>query len=156
MADEQKHHNKLTKTISYLVTFKELLVAIIAIATSIYTLVKPQDTKVTQKSYEILVNRTNELAKASENNHDDIASLRSFMDGFIKAGGLKAEVQAEPSSAPIVPLKSKKAAIVAAEPVRVNPRENYSDSSASLPNISPKAAAAVPPPFAQVIVEAAK
>lgn len=161
--DEGKPQNKFSRMISYFVSIKELLVAIVAIATSVYTLVKPQDTKITQRSYEILVNRTNEIAKAAENNHDDIGALRGYLEGYIKGTsktepitGSSLTPLAIPSSKPLVPYVFKPKRIPSIDDIAKIDGDGIADTSDAppLPSLSPRTLTQTPPPFAQVIQSA--
>lgn len=160
MANDDKPQNKFSKVISYFVSTKELLVAVVAIATSIYTLVKPQDTKVTQKSYEILANRTNEIAKATENNHDDIDALRGYLEGYIR-GNLKPE----PITGSPLPAAPPKPITYAFKPKKIptiddiakidgQTLETEPSAAPPLPSLSPRPMTPSPPPFAQVVQSA--
>ena len=156
--DERKPQNKFFKAISYFVSIKELLVAVIAIITAVYTLTKPQDTKVTQKSYEVLVKRINELAKTTENNHDDIASLRGYLEGYSTAlKSLQQPTQALPSVTIVAHASKPIKNIPSIDDIAKMDRSIIiADQSAAptLPNISPRPAAQAPPPFAQVVQSA--
>ena len=156
--DERKPQNKFFKAISYFVSIKELLVAIVAIITAVYTLTKPQDTKVTQKSYEILVKRINELAKTTENNHDDIASLRGYLEGYSSALKLLQQPTQAIPAVTIVAHSSKPVKKIPSidDIAKMDGTIADTDQSATLtlPSISPRPAAQAPPPFAQVVQSA--
>jgi hypothetical protein len=155
--DECKPQSKFFKAISYFISIKELLVAVAAIVTAVYTLAKPQDTKVTQKSYEILVERINVLAKETENNHDDIARLTGYLE---YSNALKQPLQ------PIVQAEPSKIASHALRPIKRIPSiddiakidgtvaSTEQSEVPPLPSISPRPVSQSPPPFAQVVQSA--
>ena len=172
--------SKFVRMISYIVKIKELILAVVAIVTALVGWFKPQDTKVTQASYEILASKMNEVAKATESNHDDIQSLRSYLDGYTKGESRKiANLSpiASSSSSMLTPLvlpkqtarvslfnaiknsanstPRVKAAAEAAETAEASgiseARSAPEPSPASPPEISPRPASAAPPPFAQVV-----
>lgn len=166
--------SKFIKTIAYIVKIKELILAIVAIVTALVGWFKPQDTKVTQASYEILATKMSELSKATENNHDDIQSLRSYLDGYIKGESRKITSLSPVASSTLTPLvipkpqiarvslfkamkdsaNSTPAVKMAAEAAEIPDNIQSSEAAAPfdvLPSISPRPASAAPPPFAQVV-----
>ena len=155
--DERKPQSKFFKAISYFVSIKELLVAVAAIITAVYTLTKPQDTKVTQKSYEILVERINGLAKATENNHDDIARLTGYLE---YSNIVKQQLQ------PIQQIEPSKTASHALRPIKRIPSIDdiakldraiagtEQSEAPPLPSISPRPISLSAPSFAQVVQSA--
>jgi hypothetical protein len=152
--DERKPQSKFFKAISYFVSIKELLVAVAAIITAVYTLTKPQDTKVTQKSYEILVERINGLAKATENNHDDIARLTGYLE---YSSALKQPLQPlqpilQPSKIVVHPLKPIKRIPSIDDIAKID--VTAESEAPPLPSISPRPVSQSPPPFAQVVQSA--
>lgn len=169
--------SKFIKIIAYIVKIKELILAIVAIVTALVGWFKPQDTKVTQASYEILATKMSELSKATESNHDDIQSLRSYLDGYTKGESRKIASLSPVASSTLTPLvipkpqiarvslfkaikdsanstPAVKMAAEAAEAAEIPDSIQSSEAAAPsdvLPSISPRPASAAPPPFAQVV-----
>ena len=173
--------SKFIRMISYIVKIKELILAIVAIITALVGWFKPQDTKVTQTSYEILSVKMGEIAKATESNHDDIQSLRSYLDGYTKGEARRVASLSPIASSTLTPLvlpkqtarvslfnaiknsvnstPRVKAAAEAAEVAEASeiPEVKMSPAAAPAaapPEISPRPASAAPPPFAQVVESA--
>ncbi|MFA5202990.1 MAG: hypothetical protein WC708_01055 [Lentisphaeria bacterium] len=163
---QDRPKSKFIRIISYIVSIKELVLAVVAIVTALVGWFKPQDMKVTKASYEILVNRTNEIAKATESNHDDIQSLRSYLDGYTKGEARKIATLVSPApsaSSTLTPLFFSKPTVknppfnAMKNNVNQTPAVKMADMSEApeaptdvLPGISPRPASAAPPPFAQV------
>jgi hypothetical protein len=177
--DQDLPKSKLIRMISYIIKIKELVLAIVAIITALVGWFKPPDTKITQTSYEILSVKMNEIAKATENNHDDIQSLRSYLDGYTKGEARKTASFPSATSSmstPTVPPiqvarislfsaiknsvnstpKVRAAAEMAeiAEESEVAKAPTPASAPAAPPEISPRPASAAPPPFAQVVESA--
>lgn len=172
--------SKFIRVISYIVKIKELILAIVAIITALVGWFKPQDTKVTQTSYEILATKMGEIAKATESNHDDIQSLRSYLDGYAKGEARRVASLSPIASSTLTPLvlpkqtarvslfnaiknsvnstPRVKAAAEAAETSEASEIPEVqmapAPAAASPPEISPRPASAAPPPFAQVVESA--
>jgi hypothetical protein len=174
--DQDLPKSKFIRMISYIIKIKELVLAIVAIITALVGWFKPPDTKVTQTSYEILSAKMNEIAKATESNHDDIQSLRSYLDGYTKGEARKIASFSPAASSVLTPMVPPKqvarislfsaiknsvnstpkvrAAAGMAEESEMAEMAEASSAPEAPPEISPRPASAAPPPFAQVVESA--
>jgi hypothetical protein len=64
---------------------KGVLLAVSALAASVASFFKPQDTTATKNSYEHTAKQIETLSAVSVQNHDDIIALRSFLEGYVRA-----------------------------------------------------------------------
>jgi hypothetical protein len=62
-----------------------LLTAMAALVAGLGAMFKPQDQTATKSSYEELRTSVKELAKAADDNHDDLMALRAYLDGYANA-----------------------------------------------------------------------
>jgi hypothetical protein len=165
-------HEEEEKTLSLLnqiLSYKGLIIGIAAVLTALASWFKPTDITATKATYEVLSVKVNELAKTTEDlskaieeSHDEVANLRSYIEGFNngKIAGLSGNAQ--PVTLPPVQKASKpKATKTDADGIADGPQVFWSapDVAQEAPKpaapVSKTASAAAPaaplPPFDQVV-----
>lgn len=77
--------SKAFKWVTQILSARGFILGVAAILTAAASWFKAPDTTATKATYEVIVSKVNEVAKATESNHDDIAALRAYLDGYTKA-----------------------------------------------------------------------
>ena len=152
--------SKAFKWVTQILSARGFILGVAAILTAAASWFKAPDTTATKATYEVIVSKVNEVAKATESNHDDIAALRAYLDGYTKAELIKPPPPPSTSPGPqlplvqtpgVVDLKKKKnstpdyfAKALKAEAAKANALEDYKVGSGSYQDApDPKAMADV-------------
>jgi hypothetical protein len=64
-----------------------LITSIAGLIVAIGAIAKPRDDSATRESYETLSKAVKDLGAESERQHDDLVSLRAYLDGFLRGAG---------------------------------------------------------------------
>ncbi len=110
-----------------------------ALLTGIAAILKPQDQTAGRETYNELKTAIEQNSKDDRQNHDDIVSLRNYLDGYFNANGKTVILPAGPPPPPPVPSPSPAPTIVS-KPKRWGPADAGAPAAPA-----PAPAAAAPP-----------
>lgn len=112
-----------------------VITAIAGLATAVGAHLKPRDDTATKATYDTLSSELKTLSEENGKLHDDLVSLKAYVDGYMRASTLPVTV--------VTPKAGSTAAPVVVTPPPAPP-------SPPAPDLSPRPKQADPPPFANV------
>ena len=127
MANEEATPQPTGKTrnlVAKVNAYRNLILAVAALATAIGSWFKPQDLSATKKSYDWTAGKIEELSRNDVKTHEDIVGLRNYIEGYVKGQQALQALQTPPSdqvsSGAKKPARPRPAATPAIRPTRVD------------------------------------